>query len=130
MKANRTSLYPTDALSERIADGTVHAIGVIGALTGAILLIVWSAINASPGQIAAIAIYGGTLIATFAASAIYHLAPWEGIRPILRRLDHSRSYYDQLLTQAGVFFPDEVSLEAQGSWSYDLAGRGTPVARG
>jgi hemolysin III len=101
MKANRTSLYPTDALSERIADGTVHAIGVIGALTGAILLIIWSAFNASPGQIAAIAIYGGTLIATFAASAVYHLTPWEGIRPILRRFDHAAIY----LKIAGTYTP-------------------------
>ncbi len=101
MKANRTSLYPTDALSERIADGTVHAIGVLGALTGAVLLIIWSAFNASPGQIAAIAVYGGTLIATFAASAMYHLTPWEHIRPVLRRFDHAAIY----LKIAGTYTP-------------------------
>ena len=109
MKANRKSLYPTDALSERIADGTVHAIGVLGALTGAIMLIVWSSMNTSPGQIAAIAVYGGTLIATFAASATYHLVPWEGIRPILRRVDHAAIY----LKIAGTYTPLVVMI---GSW--------------
>ena len=109
MKANRTSLYPTDALSERIADGTVHAIGVLGALTGAVLLIIWSAFNASAGQIAAIAVYGGTLIATFAASAMYHLTPWENIRPALRRFDHAAIY----LKIAGTYTPLVVMI---GSW--------------
>ena len=109
MRSNRKGLYPTDARSERIADGTVHAIGVLGALTGAVMLIVWSALNASAGQIAAIAIYGGTLIATFAASAIYHLVPWEGARPILRRFDHAAIY----LKIAGTYTPLVVMI---GSW--------------
>ena len=73
------------------------------------MLIVWSALNASAGQIAAIAIYGGTLIATFAASAIYHLVPWEGARPILRRFDHAAIY----LKIAGTYTPLVVMI---GSW--------------
>ena len=101
MKKNRTSLYPTDALSERIADGTVHALGLLGALTGAVMLISWSAFNATAGQTAAIAIYGATLIATFAASAFYHLTPWESIRPLLRRFDHAAIY----LKIAGTYTP-------------------------
>ncbi|WP_108816262.1 PAQR family membrane homeostasis protein TrhA [Loktanella sp. Alg231-35] len=94
-------MYPTYARSERIADGTMHAVGVIGALSGAIVLIVWSSGNTSPGQIAAICIYGATLIATFVASAFYHMTPWERIRPILRRFDHAAIY----LKIAGTYTP-------------------------
>ena len=94
-------MYPTYARSERIADGTMHAIGVLGALTGAIALVAWSAGVASAGQVAAIAIYGGTLIATFAASAFYHFTPWESIRPTLRRFDHAAIY----LKIAGTYTP-------------------------
>jgi len=101
MKPKRTSLYPTDALSERIADGTVHAIGVLGALSGAVMLIIWSVFNATGAQMTAIAIYGGTLIATFAASALYHMTPWEAARPILRRCDHAAIY----LKIAGTYTP-------------------------
>ena len=36
-------MYPTPVRSERIADGTVHAIGVIGAVAGAVLLLGWAA---------------------------------------------------------------------------------------
>jgi hemolysin III len=94
-------MYPSYARSERIADGTMHAIGVLGALTGAILLMVWSAGAASTSQMLAIAVYGATLIATFAASAMYHFTPWERIRPLLRRFDHAAIY----LKIAGTYTP-------------------------
>ena len=94
-------MYPTYARAERIADGTMHAIGVLGAVTGAVVLIVWSSGNASAGQVAAISVYGATLIATFVASAMYHLTPLERIRPLLRRFDHAAIY----LKIAGTYTP-------------------------
>jgi len=101
MTVPRTNLYPTDARAERIIDGTVHATGVLAALTGALILIVWSALHVGPAQIAAISVYGATLIATFTASAFYHLTPWESIRPMLRRFDHAAIY----LKIAGTYTP-------------------------
>lgn len=94
-------MYPTYARSERIADGTMHAVGVLGAVSGAIVLIIWAAGTATAGQIAAISVYGATLIATFVASAFYHMTPWEGIRPVLRRFDHAAIY----LKIAGTYTP-------------------------
>lgn len=94
-------MYPAYARSERIADGTMHAIGVLGAITGAAVLIVWSTGTASAAQIAALSIYGATLISTFVASAFYHMTPWETIRPVLRRFDHAAIY----LKIAGTYTP-------------------------
>ncbi|MFA8443515.1 hemolysin III family protein [Yoonia sp.] len=94
-------MYPTYARSERIADGTMHAVGVLGAVTGAVVLIVWSSGQATAAQITAISVYGATLIATFVASAFYHMTPWEGIRPLLRRFDHAAIY----LKIAGTYTP-------------------------
>ncbi|MFO8126854.1 PAQR family membrane homeostasis protein TrhA [Yoonia sp.] len=94
-------MYPTYARSERIADGTMHAVGVLGAIMGAVVLIVWSSGQATASQIAAISIYGATLIATFVASAFYHMTPWESVRPILRRFDHAAIY----LKIAGTYTP-------------------------
>ena len=93
--------YPTYARVERIADGTMHAVGVIGAVIGTVMLLVWAAGIATAGQMAALSIYGATLIATFVASAFYHLTPWEGIRPFLRRCDHAAIY----LKIAGTYTP-------------------------
>lgn len=94
-------MYPTYARSERIADGTMHAVGVLGAIMGAVVLIVWSSGQATASQIAAISIYGATLIATFVASAFYHMTPWESVRPILRRFNHAAIY----LKIAGTYTP-------------------------
>ena len=102
-------MYPTYARSERIADGTMHTLGVLGAISGAVVLIVWASGQASAGQIAAISVYGATLIATFVASAFYHMTPWARIRPILRRFDHAAIY----LKIAGTYTPLVVMI---GSW--------------
>ena len=94
-------MYPTQVRSERIADGTVHVIGVIGAVAGGIMLLGWAAGTAETAQIAAIAIYAVTLMATFVASAAYHLTPWHQVRPLLRRVDHAAIY----LKIAGTYTP-------------------------
>ncbi|MDF1607554.1 hemolysin III family protein [Hoeflea sp. YIM 152468] len=84
-----------------MADGSMHAIGVTGAVIGAIVLLVWSAPVASAWEIAAISVYALTLIATFSASAFYHMTPWESLRPVLRRIDHAAIY----LKIAGTYTP-------------------------
>lgn len=101
--------YPAYARSERIADGTLHAIGVIGAIAGATVLIIWTAGIAPAWQIAAISVYGATLVATFVASAMYHMTPWESLRPRLHRLDHAAIY----LKIAGTYTPLVAMI---GSW--------------
>ncbi|MFT6533083.1 MAG: hemolysin III [Limimaricola cinnabarinus] len=87
--------YPAYARSERIADGVIHALGVIFALAGAILLVSLSAWSeeARIDRTVAVAIYGGALIATFSASAFYHMTPWTRLRPLLRRIDHAAIYF-------------------------------------
>lgn len=94
-------LYPTYSRPERIADGVIHAIGVTFAVAGAITLIVLAAIWAGGAQVAAISVYGGALIATFAASALYHMSPRPEWRPTLRRIDHAAIY----LKIAGTYTP-------------------------
>ncbi len=93
--------YPAYAPSERLADGIIHAIGVVLAITGAVALIVIAATVAGGGTVAAVAIYSGALIATFTASAFYHMTPWEQLRPMLRRIDHAAIY----LKIAGTYTP-------------------------
>lgn len=94
-------MYPTAERSERIADGYVHAVGVLGAVIGAIVLLVQHASIVSAGQLSALAIYGCALMATFVASAFYHMAPWHDLRPALRRIDHAAIY----LKIAGTYTP-------------------------
>lgn len=95
--------YPSYARAARIADGTIHALGVALALTGVVVLIVCAALWAKggAGQVAAVAVYGGALLASLVASACYHMTPWERLRPTLRRIDHAAIY----LKIAGTYTP-------------------------
>ena len=72
---NNEPAYPTYAFSERVADATVHVLGITGALTGSVWIIVWTFGRVSGEQTFALSVYGATLIATFLASAIYHFTP-------------------------------------------------------
>jgi len=86
-------LYPDYSLPERIADGTVHGFGVALAITGAVLLLVFASTTGDGGLVTGLAVYAAALIATFVMSACYHMTPWEGLRPVLRRLDHAAIYF-------------------------------------
>lgn len=94
-------MYPAYAREERIADGVMHMLGVTSALAGAIWLIIWSVLSLGLGEVAALSVYGAALMATFLASAFYHMTPWESWRPVLRRVDHAAIY----LKIAGTFTP-------------------------
>jgi hemolysin III len=105
--------YPSHARrSERIADGAIHILGVTAACGGALLLLVWSLGQVSPGKGLAITIYATALVVTFVASAVYHMAPWDGMRPMLRRIDHSAIY----LKIAGTYTPLVVIIGSFGSY--------------
>ena len=92
--------YPIYSRAERIADGTIHSIGVILAVTGAVLLMVFSA-GLGGATVAGVSVYAAALIATFVASACYHMTPWEGMRPVLHRIDHAAIF----LKIAGTYTP-------------------------
>jgi hemolysin III len=104
--SNLEPLYPAYSRPERIADGVIHAIGVAFALSGAVTLIVLAGLWAGGAQVAATTVYGAALIATFAASALYHMTPREEWRPVLRRIDHAAIY----LKIAGTYTPFVVMI--------------------
>ena len=105
--------YPSYARSERIADGAIHAIGVIFALGGATLLTGFALLHADSGRALAVGIYGLALIATFVASACYHMTPWEEARPTLRRIDHAAIF----LKIAGTYTPLAALLGGAFAWT-------------
>ncbi|EAR51489.1 putative hemolysin III [Oceanicola granulosus HTCC2516] len=104
--------YPTFTRAERVADGLMHLVGVGFAITGAVLLVVLAA-GAKPWVITAAAIvYALALIATFVASGLYHMTPWEGARPTLRRIDHAAIY----IKIAGTYTPLVAMIGSAFGW--------------
>jgi hemolysin III len=77
---------------ELIADGVVHAIGIIFGLIAATVLVVLTAVYASALDIFAVSIYVGGLLSMLVLSASYNLWPVSRTKWVLRRFDHSAIY--------------------------------------
>jgi len=75
--------------AELIADGIVHAIGVILGLIAATVLVVLTAVYASALDIVAVSIYVAGLLAMLVLSASYNLWPVSPTKWVLRRFDHA-----------------------------------------
>jgi hemolysin III len=78
--------------SEIIADGIVHAIGIILGLVGSTLLIVSAERSASLGKTIPFAVYAVGFLAVLGLSAAYNLWPISPTKWLLRRFDHSAIY--------------------------------------
>src|SRR3977135_3172723 len=78
--------------AELIADGVVHGLGVFGGLVAATVLIVLTAIYATPVEVAVMSVYVAGLLAMLVLSATYNLWPVSRAKWVLRRFDHSAIY--------------------------------------
>lgn len=81
--------FPAYSARERIADAVVHVLGVAASFCAATVLIVLAAPKAGALAIVSLAVYGLGLLATFGASAGYHLTARPSRKALLRRLDHA-----------------------------------------
>jgi hemolysin III len=77
---------------ELIADGVVHAIGILAGLIAATVLVVLTAVYASALSIIAVSVYAGGLLSMLVLSATYNLWPVSRTKWVLRRFDHSAIY--------------------------------------
>ena len=77
---------------EIIADGVVHAIGILCGLIAATVLVVLTAVYASALYVIAVSIYVAGLLSMLVLSATYNLWPVSRTKWVLRRFDHSAIY--------------------------------------
>jgi hemolysin III len=78
--------------AELIADGIVHAVGILFGTIAATVLIVLTAVYASALDIVAVSIYVAGLLSMLVLSATYNLWPVSRTKWVLRRFDHSAIY--------------------------------------
>jgi hemolysin III len=78
--------------AELIADGVVHGIGVFCGLVAATVLVVLTAVYATPFEVAVVSVYVVGLLAMLVLSATYNLWPVSRAKWVLRRFDHSAIY--------------------------------------
>lgn len=77
---------------ELIADGVVHAIGILFGLIAATVLVVLTSVYAGARDIVAVLIYVSGLLSMLVLSATYNLWPVSRTKWVLRRFDHSAIY--------------------------------------
>ncbi|MEI7932133.1 MAG: hemolysin III family protein [Alphaproteobacteria bacterium] len=102
--------YPSRA--ERLADGWVHAIGLVAAIAGGIVLLTYSILAGGAGLIAATSLYAVCLVAMLSASTAYNLTHITHVRPVLRRLDEAAIF----LMIAGSYTPF-TTQRLEGAWA-------------
>ena len=82
-------VFEPDSRGERLADGAVHIIGVLGSVIAVTAMIVLAAVWQDGPTVAAVIAYGLGTCAVFGLSAAYHLTPPSQAKAILRRFDHA-----------------------------------------
>lgn len=93
---------------EIIADGIVHAVGVIVGTISIIALIVLAAPSVGAWELTSILVYGIGLLTVLTMSALYNLWPISPVKWVLRRFDHSAIY----LLIAGTYTPFITQMKA------------------
>jgi hemolysin III len=83
--------FPHYTAGERLADATVHAVGVMLSIAAAVVLLVL-AFGEPPPSVASILIYAAALVAVFGFSAAYNLVSQSRLKAVLRRCDHATIY--------------------------------------
>ncbi|MER8440535.1 hemolysin III family protein [Mesorhizobium sp. M1312] len=78
--------------AEMIADGIVHAVGIVLAIAAGSALLALAAFHAGPGEYVAAAFYVVSLLTVLSVSLAYNLWPVSPAKWILRRFDHAAIY--------------------------------------
>ena len=93
--------------AELIADGVVHAVGILLAIAAGSALLSLAIFHAGPGEYAAAIFYVMSLLTVLSVSLAYNLWPLTPVKWVLRRFDHAAIYlliaatYTPLLVQLG-----------------------------
>jgi hemolysin III len=106
------------SLGEEIANAVTHGAGLAAAIVGIPFLVMAANAKGDPWRIAGVSIFGGTLVALYAASTLYHSVPlsWP-MKRAMRVVDHSAIY----LLIAGTYTPFTLGI-LRGLWGYLILG--------
>ena len=106
--------------------GLSHLAGGVLAAAGLAALLVTAVLAGSAERAVALGVYGGSLVALYAASALYHLLPVsEAATARLRKLDHAMIF----VLIAGTYTP-VCLLALEGAWRWGLLGAVWTLALG
>ncbi len=107
---DRDPIEAGESLAEEIANAITHGIGAALSIAGLVVMVVLAAVSPTPWSVAAVAVFGASLILLYLVSTLYHAIPHAGTKRILRILDHSTIF----LLIAGTYTPIALLVLAGG----------------
>ncbi len=102
---------------EEMANIITHAIGILLAIAGLVLLVVLSATHGDAWKVTSSAIYGASMIVLYTASTLYHTFKNEKTKKTLNIVDHISIYY----LIAGSYTPFML-VTIRGGWGWSIFG--------
>ena len=102
---------PAYTRPEKIADGIIHAAGVLAGIIGAVVLVVVAASGGAPATLFSLGLYAIGLVGMLVGSAAYNLAEQPARKDVLRRLDRAAIF----VMIAGTYTP--FTLVSVGGWT-------------
>ncbi len=88
-------------LREELANSLTHGFGLLLAIAGLIVLVVFASMGGDPMQIAAFSVFGASMVALYLASTVYHSVRRPRFKRFMRFVDHAAIY----LLIAGTYTP-------------------------
>ncbi len=102
---------------EELTNALTHGLGVVLSVAGLVLMVVYSALNGDAWHVTSTAIFGGSLIALYTASTLYHSFRSAELKQLLRKFDHAAIF----LLIAGSYTPF-LLVTLRGPWGWSLFG--------
>lgn len=87
--------------AEYYANSITHAVGAVASIVGLVILVVFSAPRGNPIDIAAVTIFGVSLVTLYTASTLYHTVPEGPLKDAFKVFDHASIF----LLIAGTYTP-------------------------
>lgn len=102
---------------EEAINTLLHGIGLMLAIGGAVVLIVFASLHGNAWHIVTFSIYGATLVLFYSASTLYHGVVRPRPKRVLQALDHAGIF----LLIAGTYTPFTL-VSLHGGWGWSLFG--------
>ncbi len=102
---------------EELANVITHAIGVALSVAGLVVLVTCAGRRGNAWCVAAVAIFGATLVLLYTASTLYHGFRRAELKRLLRKFDHAAIF----LLIAGSYTPF-LLVNLRGPWGWSLLG--------
>lgn len=104
-------------VGEEIANSITHGLGLLLAVAGCSVLVVFAAQRGTAWHVVGVSIFGASLILLYAASTIYHAVTHRKAKRVLQFVDYSAIY----ILIAGSYTPFTL-VTLRGGWGWTLFG--------